>query len=121
MLPTVGVKLIGSKRELIPFILNATDELVREQKCKKSIIDVCTGTTRVSQALRHHNYKIVSSDLSWASESYAHLFLITTQSELDTLNTLIMELNSIRGKSGWITKNYCDAPSIDGGNRVKMW
>lgn len=82
MLPTTGVKLIGSKRELIPYILQTVNGL---NSRNKTIIDVCTGTTRVSQALRHNGWKIVSSDLSWASEAYAHLFLITTQRELGKL------------------------------------
>jgi adenine-specific DNA-methyltransferase len=100
---TNGVKYIGSKRTLIPYILDAVKDIQ-----PKTVIDVFTGTTRVAQAFRKSGWNVVSSDLSWASEAYANLFLMTTPEDIDILEQKVEYLNGIEGYSDWITRSYCD-------------
>lgn len=100
---TNGVKYIGSKRTLVPYILDAVKNIE-----PTTVIDVFTGTTRVAQAFRKSGWNVVSSDLSWASEAYANLFLMTTPDEIPILEQKVDYLNNIEGYSDWITKSYCD-------------
>ena len=110
---THGVKYIGSKRTLLPHILECVSDL------GGTMLDVCTGTTRVAQAFRHKGWDVMTSDLSWASEAYAHLFLMVQEEDIAVLEPLVAELNAVEGVSGWITSSYCDV--IANGGVVRMW
>jgi len=63
---------------------------------------------------------VASSDLSWASEAYAHAFLTRTATSGNRIPALLNTLKTIPAKAGWITKSYCDVIAADGGI-VKMW
>lgn len=112
---THGVKYIGSKNKLIPHILKATSHIP-----PSTMIDVFTGTTRVAQAYRKTGWKVLSSDLAWASEAYARLFLMNDATQIHSLQPYVERLNALPGQSDWITKNYCDVQTKDGG-LVKVW
>jgi len=116
---TYGVKYIGSKSALLGFIVNSIDKRL-ESPTQLRIIDVFTGTTRVSQAFRLKGWTVQSSDLSWASEAYAETFLKRTTESSIRIPALIDILNQVVPKPGWITKNYCDVSGSTGG-LVRMW
>lgn len=112
---THGVKYIGSKRTLIPYIL----ESVRDLPVGR-MLDAFTGTTRVSQAFRKAGWTVCAGDLSWASEAYAALFLQTRPEDLHPLQTLVNTLNALEGQDDWITKSYCDVQGETGGI-IRVW
>ena len=112
---TRGVKYIGSKKKLIPYLLEYTTRIP-----VGSCIDVFAGTTRVGQAFRKKGWEVQSSDLAWASECYAELFLKTRPTDLPELEARIEILNSLEGVSDWITETYCDVITNTGGV-VKVW
>lgn len=112
---THGVKYIGSKRALIPYILACVQDLPVGR-----MLDPFTGTTRVAQAFRKKGWDVFASDLSWASEAYAWLFLKTTPADIPELQSLVHVLNALEGSSGWITQNYCDVVTSTGGI-VRVW
>ncbi len=112
---THGVKYIGSKRLLIPHILDLVSTLPVGR-----MLDPFAGTTRVSQAFRKAGWSVCAGDLSWASEAYAELFLRTTPADLPGLQTLVDELNAVPGRADWITQSYCDVSGKDGGI-VRVW
>lgn len=117
--PTIGVKYIGSKHALLSDILQFIDE---HHPTKGSLIDVFAGTTRVGQAFRAHGWTVQSSDLSWASEAYAHAFLIRTPESGIRIPALIEELRSIEPKAGWLTAAYCETTAAtDPTIRIQMW
>lgn len=115
MMETHGVKYIGSKRSLLPYILEAVAGLPVGR-----MIDVFTGTTRVAQAFRKQGWTVCAGDLSWASEAYAALFLMTTPEDLPVLTSLVAELNALEGVEDWITRSYCDVQGAEGGI-VRVW
>ena len=107
MIETYGVKYLGSKNLLNEYIIN-----IIKEDCKnvKTFIDVFTGTTRVAQAVRNIlKIPVITSDLSWASESYAYTF-VHNKLNIHLLDK-IKYLNSLEGVDGWITQNYCDVLS----------
>lgn len=112
---THGVKYIGSKKKLIPHILEHTNHIPVGK-----MIDVFAGTTRVGQAFRKRGWAVVSSDLAWASECYGHLYLKTTPEDVALLRSRVVTLNALDGCDDWITKNYCDVITPSGGV-VKVW
>lgn len=112
---THGVKYIGSKRTLIPYILEAVQDLPIGR-----MIDPFTGTTRVAQAFRKKGWISCAGDLSWASEAYAWLFLKTTPADIPELESYVQILNALEGEPDWITRNYCDVVSHTGGV-VRVW
>jgi adenine-specific DNA-methyltransferase len=116
---TCGVKYIGSKAALIGEITDFVQENIPEGTAK-TFLDVFTGTTRVAQAFRAAGWTANSSDLSWASEAYAHAFLIRTTTSGIRIPELIEKLSKLESTNDWITRNYCDVITTDGGI-VKMW
>jgi len=114
--PTAGVKYIGSKASLIPFILETIESDIDEPI--RSVIDVFTGTTRVAQAFRLQGWNVVTSDLSWASRVYSGTWI--SGSANTHLQQRIDQLNALPGVDGWITKNYCDVRA-EGNGLVRVW
>lgn len=110
---TRGVKYIGSKDKLILYIVEALKELDDIKTC----IDVFTGTTRVAQAFKKLGKKVITSDLSWASEGYSETFIGNKNNK--HLQPIIDDLNNIAPIAGWITESYCDVKSD--GNVVRVW
>jgi adenine-specific DNA-methyltransferase len=123
---TYGVKYIGSKASLLAEIHGFVAAQL-PAGTPKTILDVFTGTTRVAQSFRAAGWRVTSSDLSWASEAYAHAFLLRTAGSsrripelLGRLRTLIAQPSAADAKPGWIETNYCDVTAA-GGGIVKMW
>ena len=113
---TTGVKYIGSKASLIPYIVKLIDE---ELPGARKAIDVFTGTTRVAQALKKKGFEVITSDLSWASEAYAKTW-IANEGDISHLQGYIDTLNTLEGQEGWITKNYCDVKG-EGNSIIRVW
>jgi adenine-specific DNA-methyltransferase len=116
---THGVKYIGSKAALIAEITGFVAENLPAD-APKTFLDVFTGTTRVGQAFRATGWKVSSSDLSWASEAYANAFLLRTATSGVRIPEHIEKLRRLDGETDWITRNYCDVVTSEGGV-VKMW
>lgn len=115
---TYGVKYIGSKASLIPYILKCIDEHIPDGTIH-SVIDVFTGTTRVAQAFKKKGWKVQTSDLSWASSCYSNTWIGNGGSNAH-LKEKIAELNALPGKNGWITQNYCDKRGASNGI-IRVW
>ena len=117
--PTIGVKYIGSKKALIPDLLQFIEE---RHPGKGTLIDVFAGTTRVGQAFRSHGWIVQSSDLSWASEAYAHAFMLRTPDSGKRIPALIDELRALEPKAGWLSAAYCETTAAtDPSARIQMW
>ena len=113
---THGVRYLGSKRTIIPHILDEINKLPLENK---TAIDVFTGTTRVAQALRKEGFTVTTSDLNWASEIYSKTFICNPIPNYH-LRPYVTAMNALPAKPGWITKNYCEAVGKEG-NVVNVW
>lgn len=116
-----GVKYLGSKLKLLPHIQKIVQGLEVQEK---SVIDVFTGTTRVSQMFRKMGFRVTSSDLAYASEAYASLFLCHPQptSLLPFLKKLqeICEKKESELPMGWISSTYCDVLS-ETKRPIRVW
>jgi adenine-specific DNA-methyltransferase len=97
---TEGVKYAGSKRKLLPHILN-----LASKTGARTVLDGFSGTTRVSQAFAKSGLSVISSDLSAWSKTFAECYLLNNK-PANYYNPLLEHLNNLKGYDGWFTENY---------------
>jgi adenine-specific DNA-methyltransferase len=99
---TVAYK--GSKRKLLTKIESLSSEINAE-----TFFDGFSGTGIVSAHMRSKGYRVTANDLSYSSFIYGSVFLNGYNRE--TVSAHLDKMNSIPGKSGWITANYSGTKS----------
>jgi adenine-specific DNA-methyltransferase len=116
---TQGIKYTGSKRQIIPVLL----ELIRPLKVK-TVLDGFSGTTRVSQALKHAGYTVYANDIAVWSKIFGQCYLLNRKPP-EYYRPMIEHLNTLTPKHGWFSEHYGGQAS--GGSAVhkdgkkKMW
>ncbi len=99
------IKYLGSKRKLVPHILERIQGLPVQRVC-----DLFTGTTRVAQACKRAGMYVVANDLA----SYSHVFATAyiaadaTRLDMDRLQGWINHLNALPPAPGYITRTFCE-------------
>src|SRR5258708_35916307 len=68
---TQGIKYAGSKRKLLPHIL----QLARKVR-PRTVMDGFSGTTRVAQMFAHTGHRGIANDLSVWSEAFGNCYLL---------------------------------------------
>ena len=96
---TEGIKYIGSKMLMIPYIL----DVAQRMNCR-TVLDGFSGSTRVSQAFAQSGYDVISSDISAWSEVFGTCYL--RQKRGRHMMELIAELNNVTPTDGWFTEHY---------------
>ena len=96
---TEGIKYIGSKMRLIPYILEITKKINAH-----TVFDGFSGSTRVSQAFAQMGCHVISSDISKWSEIFATCYLQKKRNP--SITQLIRELNNTKPIDGWFTEHY---------------
>jgi adenine-specific DNA-methyltransferase len=98
------IKYLGSKRLLLPLIL----EVVSELEPKGSVIDLFSGTSRVGHALKGAGYQVFSNDLNTYAATLATCYV---QADLNTWGAIVQdyinELNELKGQPGYFTEKFC--------------
>ena len=98
---TEGIKYTGSKKKIIPRIL----EVINDLEGVKSVLDGFSGTTRVSQAFAKSGYNTTSNDISVWSEVFATCYLKSAKPD-KYYQEIIDYLNNVEGFEGWFSENY---------------
>ena len=102
---TEGIKYIGSKDKIIPFILKLAHKLN-----PKVVFDGFSGTTRVSQAFAKMGYKVISNDIAIWSKTFATCYLLNKKSK-NYYQEIIDYLNNLPPKYGWFSEHYGGDPN----------
>lgn len=102
---TQGIKYTGSKREILPVLL----ELIKPLKIK-TVLDGFSGTTRVSQALKQAGYTVYANDIAVWSKVFGECYLLNRK-PASYYKPLIERLNNLPGKYGWFSENYGGKPN----------
>jgi adenine-specific DNA-methyltransferase len=99
------IKYIGSKRLLLPRILDA----VRAAAPPGAVVaDLFSGTARVGHALKAAGYRVLAND----HNAYAHA-LATCYVQADAerwaeaARRVLDDLSRLPGRAGWFTETYC--------------
>jgi len=116
---TQGIKYTGSKREILPTLL----ELIKPLNVK-TILDGFSGTTRVSQALKQAGYIVYANDIADWSKVFGECYLLNRKPASYYL-PIIEHLNKLPGKYGWFSENYGGEPNggsaMQKDGRKRIW
>ena len=116
---TQGIKYTGSKREILPVLL----ELIKPLNVK-TVLDGFSGTTRVSQALKQAGYTVYANDIADWSKVFGECYLLNRKPANYYL-PLIGHLNDLSGKYGWFSENYGGEPNggsaMQNDGRKRIW
>ena len=116
---TQGIKYTGSKREILPALL----ELIKPLNVK-TVLDGFSGTTRVSQALKQAGYIVYANDIADWSKVFGECYLLNKKPANYYL-PITEHLNKIPGKYGWFSENYGGEPNggsaIQKDGRKRIW
>lgn len=102
------IKYIGSKRALLPWILDVFFR-IRELDGSKRVADLFSGSARVAHALKAHGLWVVANDIN----TYAYVLakaLVEGDAHIYTkekVNPILATLNELPPKWGWFTQKFC--------------
>jgi adenine-specific DNA-methyltransferase len=97
---TEGIKYIGSKLKLLPYIF----EMVKELPVK-SALDGFSGSTRVSQLFAKMGLNTTANDTAVWSEIFAKAYLLNIE-QPQYYSKIIDHLNAVKPCHGWFSDYY---------------
>ena len=98
------IKYIGSKRTLVPAIL----DVVRGVDGAATVLDLFSGTSRVGHALKAAGYRVLANDHNAYAATLARCYVQADAGDvLDAATALVAEFNALKGSPGWFTETYC--------------
>lgn len=98
------IKYLGSKRRLVPWIV----ETVAGCDGVRRVLDVFSGTARVGQALKAAGLHVHANDHNSYAATLAACYVGADRRKvLAPAERLIAELDALPGKSGWFTETFC--------------
>lgn len=109
---TQGIKYAGSKRKLLPYILNLSNRITGNSK-NATVFDGFSGSTRVSQAFAKAGYTVYANDIALYTKIFNTAFLLNKNNP-NSYQELINHLNSLKPIDGWFTEHY----GGDGENKI---
>lgn len=99
------IKYIGSKRTLIPAILDA----LRDAGGAESILDLFSGTSRVGHALKRAGYRVLANDHNAYAAALARCYVeADAEDVLRDAERLVREFNALPGSPGYFTHTFCE-------------
>ncbi len=97
------IKYIGSKRRLLPLIV----ETVRELCPTGTVIDLFSGTGRVGHALKGEGYRVLCNDHNAFAATLARCYVQADAEDVVAAAQLIHEFNQLPGSPGYFTETFC--------------
>lgn len=98
------VKYIGSKRALLPGIVQAVTSVPNA----RTVLDLFSGTSRVGHALKGRGYKVIANDHNHYAHTLALCYVQADREEvLPDADRLIRELRTLPGRPGYFTETFC--------------
>ena len=100
------IKYIGSKRQFVPLIVGVVEELAGP--C--TVLDLFSGTSRVGDALKRRNYRVLANDYLACGEAIARCYVEAdgTAEQLRQARLLIEEFNRLPPSPGYFTEVFCE-------------
>lgn len=99
------IKYIGSKRTLLPVVLEA----VAAVPDAASVVDLFSGTSRVGHALKRAGYRVIANDHNSYAATLARCYVAADRETIERDATLLIrEFNELPGEPGWFTQTFCE-------------
>lgn len=106
MLAAQVIKYIGSKRVLVPRIV----ELVQRLPGVRSALDLFSGTSRVGHALKRAGLRVTANDHTAYAHALARCYVAADREKLArSAERLLAELARLPGRAGYFTHTFCEA------------
>lgn len=98
------IKYLGSKRRLVPVLAD-----IGRRVGARRVLDLFSGTTRVSQAFKAGGATVTAVDRTRCAWVLARCYVATdaTAIDLDALGQAIAELQAEPGRPGYVTETFC--------------
>jgi adenine-specific DNA-methyltransferase len=106
------IKYLGSKRVLLPRILEQVDALARVASADgrpiRTVLDLFSGTARVGHALKARGYRVHANDHNAYAATLATVYVQADRRRWhERAERLIAELETLPGTPGWFTETFC--------------
>jgi adenine-specific DNA-methyltransferase len=99
------IKYIGSKRKLISELMQVMAALPNASQ----VLDLFSGTARVSSALRARGYAVTANDHNRYAHTLASCYVAADHAlHAAEAAVLLAELNGLPGQPGYFTQTFCD-------------
>lgn len=99
------IKYLGSKRLLVPRIVDVVERLPDV----RTVLDFFAGTSRVGLALKQRGLRVLANDHNAYAATLARCYVqADAEDVLERARRLVDELNGVRGDPGWFTATYCE-------------
>ena len=99
------IKYIGSKRRLVPRILDLVSERAPRAK---TALDLFSGSARVAFALKERGLKVSANDHNAYAHTLARCYVEADDDIAPQVAKIIGELMRLPAKPGWFTKTFCE-------------
>lgn len=100
------IKYIGSKRRLVPRIVEAVESCAGA----RTVLDLFSGTSRVGHALKARGYLVHANDHNAYAHALAACYVgADARRWRSRAEKLVAELNTVPPRAGWFTETYCVA------------
>jgi adenine-specific DNA-methyltransferase len=98
------IKYLGSKRLLLPAILEA----VAGWGEVRTVLDLFSGTSRVGHALKGAGYRVIANDHNAYAATLARCYVQADREGVaHDAERLIAELSRLPGRAGYFTETFC--------------
>ncbi|MCY3971572.1 MAG: DNA adenine methylase [Acidobacteria bacterium] len=100
------IKYLGSKRQFVPLIAGIVEQL--RPAC--TVLDLFSGTSRVGDALKRRQYRVLANDYLACGEAIARCYIEAdgTPEQLRQARLLIDEFNRLPASAGYFTEVFCE-------------
>ncbi len=99
------VKYIGSKRTLVPFIV----DIIKSIPEVEAVADFFSGTSRIGHALKRAGCCVFANDLLTYANVLATCYVQADRERIESdAIELLGELNSLEGNPGYFTETFCE-------------
>ena len=97
------IKYLGSKRVLLPVLLDA----VALFPGARTVLDLFSGTARVGHALKRRGYRVLANDHNAYAHTLARAYVEADDDVAPDAARLVRELNALPGRAGYFTETFC--------------
>ncbi|MAW62125.1 MAG: DNA methyltransferase [Planctomycetes bacterium] len=100
------IKYLGSKRALLPWILEQIEKCADGERLH--VLDLFSGTSRVGYALKAAGHRVTANDWNEYAAVLARCYVQADVGRAAEAETLLQELATLPGRAGYFTETFCE-------------
>ena len=100
------IKYLGSKRALLPWILEVVEDCAQGEKLH--VLDLFSGTSRVGHALKAAGHRVTANDWNSYAATLARCYVQADRGRAAEAEKLLAELQALPPRAGYFTETFCE-------------